>query len=682
MGEAIKTLEDEHLSSGSSRGSVLGSTMLSFPQGEKIITAARLMAGRARITAEWLTPWQDTISSMSTCLLEAGSLLSASDTHISSMSTCLLEMTGRFESRTVCLQSHMPSADTPEVKSAVELWQAAVLHAAVTVLQPVLNDGFGVTTLVEWHAGTEASMARVGKLITATEAMMSKGMLVEGPLLKNIIRCKDLEAWLAGAVCLLKTDDDGFAVNLTSQTLTLSVAEYRKQTKAVALVADKDAPGAAASQTLSHGICAMLSSPVFRNGGVYHNRVKQTLETQGAAALVDFTQQLQVVVSTDRLTQTRVFDIDKEDDKVVADILELQDVSEDAHAAAVQWAQDTHDGLLEVQIQICMLARAFIQSLAAGETLFRKFLRVEAGQPPRPMSQRSIRVEQVSVLLNMAACKDTFLGFVQENATASQRSTLEDALHLKILDNFIDLRVFPATVSDHCGRIFAAFATSWKADIGAIIEGINRWCPPWEPCRETLLSNREVVKNFMSMSDNCLAGIATFCAELRRQLDELAQVSKLKITEADFVIAAGRTVKFAAETVVYQELIMSDQVHWPKFKSPAECAIGVSAFKKKIEGKDVSLTDEMKKVLDDWASGAKLIEIDAATGAVGSSSTQQAPPSAPAVEPVAPPAVPPAGPGPVAPPGGAVPPPAEADPGDKRKALLQRARQAKQAKLL
>ena len=96
----------------------------------------------------------------------------------------------------------------------------------------------------------------------------------------------------------------------------------------------------------------------------------------------------------------------------------------------------------------------------------------------------------------------------------------------------------------------------------------------------------------------------------------------------------------------------------------------------------MSLTDEMKKVLDDWTSGAKLIEIDAATGAVGSSSTQQAPPSAPAVEPVAPPAVPPAGPGPVAPPGGAVPPPAEADPGDKRKALLQRARQAKQAKLL
>ena len=129
---------------------MLGSTMLSFPQGEKIINDARLMAGRARITAEWLTPWQDTIVAFKQTLAAmTGSLLSASDTHISSMTTCLLEMTGRFESRTVCLQSHMPSADTPEVKSAVELWQAAVLHAAVTVLQPVLNEGFCVATLVE-----------------------------------------------------------------------------------------------------------------------------------------------------------------------------------------------------------------------------------------------------------------------------------------------------------------------------------------------------------------------------------------------------------------------------------------------------------------------------------------------------------------------------------------------------
>ena len=484
----------------------------------------------------------------------------------------------------IYIYTYVPSADTPAVKSAVDLWQAAVLLAAVTVLQPALKNSLDGETLQNWHAGTKASMERIGKIIIETDVMMSKGMLVQGALLKNILRCRDLEAWLASAVQMLQTDDDGNPKNPALDELLASVAEYRKQRKAVELIgviADEGAPGAAASQTLAVGINAMLSSPVFCDGGLYHRRVKQTLETEGAATLLDFIQQMHAVVSPDRVKQTQLFELDKADDRFIAEILDMPDISEEAHARAVQWAQDTNDGLLRVQIQIAMLARLFIQSLAAAETCFRKFVRVEAGQPPRPMSQKSIRAEQVSVLLNIVACRDSFLGFVEENATASQQSTLEDTLHLKSLDNLVDLKVFPAFVSNQCARILTAFATSWTADVSQVMQGINRWCPAWEPCRETILSNREVVKSFLAISDNSLTGIATFCVELRRQLDELAQVSKLKVMAADLVIAAGRTVKFAAETVVYHELIVSDQVNWPKLNSPAECSIGVSAFKKK-----------------------------------------------------------------------------------------------------
>ena len=93
-----------------------------------------------------------------------------------------------------------------------------------------------------------------------------------------------------------------------------------------------------------------------------------------------------------------MFGVDKETDHVLEELAEQPDISKEAHYEAVKWAQETNDGLLRVQIQTGMLARAFIQSLVVAERCFRQFLRVEAGQSPQPMSQRSIRYEQVSII--------------------------------------------------------------------------------------------------------------------------------------------------------------------------------------------------------------------------------------------------------------------------------------------
>ena len=122
---------------------------------------------------------------------------------------------------------------------------------------------------------------------------------------------------------------------------------------------------------------------------------------------------------------------------------------------------------------------------------------------------------------------------------------------------------------------------------------------------------------------------------------------------------------------MFAELIQHDRVKWPLLKSPAACATSVEQFRAKIKDKEVTLSQEMEKCLEDWASGAKLAEKE---GAAAPAAAMPAP---------APPALAPAAPA-VEPPAPAAPAlaPADENLGGKRKAsLLSLARQAKQAKL-
>ena len=133
------------------------------------------------------------------------------------------------------------------------------------------------------------------------------------------------------------------------------------------------------------------------------------------------------------MAPSRVFDIGGGRGEFLDEVAEMPDVS----GGAVKLAQETKDELLEVQIQTCMLARVFIQSLAAGKRCFRHFLRVEERDAPRPMSHRSIRMEQVSVLGDLAAHRDAFLGIVRQSKQVIKQE--KDARHLLRLDNIVDL---------------------------------------------------------------------------------------------------------------------------------------------------------------------------------------------------------------------------------------------------
>ena len=147
-----------------------------------------------------------------------------------------------------------------------------------------------------------------------------------------------------------------------------------------------------------------------------------------------------------------------------------------------------------------LLALPLVSTLANAEVAVRRFI-------GKQMSVRSIRKEQVSVLKDLKSLRDGFHTFMEDH-----ESVVAGPMHVTVADSLIDVTAFgTTTVQRQSQRIFTVFGESWSADLLNLTNGINNWCPAWEPARDSLLTNRALVQAFIGMPENTSSTRCSSC---------------------------------------------------------------------------------------------------------------------------------------------------------------------------
>ena len=269
LAEALASLDEHHLTSGKVRGTVLGSTIVGFPAGDKLIREARLMHAKAKSTNEFLAPFNACLDDFHKQIGTLTSCILASPENVfQSLLTKARECGSKFEGRSICVVSHAPSPDTVAIKEAMKAWLSTVFSAYATLLKPVLRLDLKVETLDDWNTVCAASASRCQQCFVCTEVMGP--MMQDTALLQNVKRCQSLASWLPLASALFI---EGKEISLdelcaTQAGLRLQLPGFLEGEHSAAV-------------DVATGFSAMMNSQVFEKDGAYTRRVSATLVAKG-----------------------------------------------------------------------------------------------------------------------------------------------------------------------------------------------------------------------------------------------------------------------------------------------------------------------------------------------------------------------------------------------------------------
>ena len=596
---------DEHIpSAGQSRGSILGTTVSTFPVGSKMVADARVRLAKARLTINALDPFFHLLAGLHEAVKRVcGSLLSTNDQVFEVISDNATDLAQHFKKKMVnVLPGYVPSPNTPEVKDALTCWLLADWQASVSLVKPALRRSTTAEALSDWAKQSSGARSRVSKVHLLSLALKPL-MDTNGSLCRNVMQCHGLIQWLSDVAESLQKRSDELDV---VQKLQKGFKEYLKP-----FMADEgiEVPSVIDSQM----------SPVFSKEGAYAAYVKGVLHDRGNAQLKPLKIVLVAIFPSVPLRLMSVESYPDASIKAISDsTLPKSEVQ-----SCLKWATDTADSLLHIQLQCCSLVRDLFVSVCNAEIATRKYFRTGIA-----INERKVSDVQIEILHDLRSTFGAFEKFVEGSLHAfDSEEILKDHMHVNCFDDIMDLKSVHASVQSEVRRLESRFGSSWSEDFNKIVAAVTAYCPRWHDKKECLLSERGMVTEMMNMSEKHVNAIGPLCHELKAME---ATVKKLtngcKLVDANFMKTVHTTIQFGIETVVYRSILVCTEKDWHSLSSPAECAAAVKELRERINGKGVELSDELQECLDSWESGDKLEELELAREAAKSRQSVAAPP--------------------------------------------------------
>ena len=597
LSDAIYEIEKSTPCSTAGRaGTMIGGTLATFPAGTALVTESRLALARATCTINSLKPFTVALDQFSGALSQCpDSLLLCGRATLTSLMALAVKTAAIFtDGLADVMPDYRPSSSTPSIKSLMDTWQQKYRRTAYEVLRPVLTSSTSIADLHKW-AGAQHNSAAVVRMLSDTTASL-KPMIKDSAEVAHLSHLSAIHDWLHKCSDFLSPTG-----NRDKRTVESLQALYR-QCMSVPEASDVEA------KSFIVNFEDFRNGSVLAKGGEYARAVRQ-------ATLRDGKEVVELVLQTLREVLGSALPFASLDLSVLDDhSLELAvntDIDEDTASNARKWAKTWSDDLLVLQIEACCNSVALRRALARAEKCTRQYF-----QPDIPLKDRRICESQTNSLQEARVQFAAFIRFSDAALHVFDADIVnKDVAHLDTLHGSLDLRALRPSFEREFARIQATFAEAWSSDMRKVMKAIRSFCPAWEACEQDMLSSPDCVQQMLNMRQSHFEALGPLASELKSSLALLQKMGGSSPVDAQLRKEALNAVTFAVKTVVYRIVICCTQRDWLELSSPAETAKAVQELRAKLAPKNVALTEQMEKVLADWASGEKLNELEAARAA-------------------------------------------------------------------
>ena len=164
-------------------------------------------------------------------------------------------------------------------------------------------------------------------------------------------------------------------------------------------------------------------------------------------------------------------------------------------------------------MQATILHTAFIFAKALAKS--QKFATEDLTSPK--MGVRRISDVQVGLLRTLRGINSQFKELTSGRTHNAIFPPITDTApipgHFQVMGGILNLDTLSNRLKHDFGEICGAFGACWSKDLTTVVEEVERSCPAWQPFRDTLMDNAEMVRTLKS--NPAYGKIGRLCTEVK-----------------------------------------------------------------------------------------------------------------------------------------------------------------------
>jgi hypothetical protein len=605
--DAALMVLDGVLPSPSRPGTTLGSALVSYPKGNKMVEDARLHNFRVSHTIKQ----QDALVHVCRQCSSTLETLNFGNDDVVAMSSSVEIVCGHIEvchailygeSASDCLPEFMPSATSKCILDPMAMFLDLMFDGWKLILGPMLSP---LSTAASLSEGLRTSIDVRCVLERAHRVVSQRSQIFTGIAGDGLVSSEScahafrLSGWFVEVQAFV-----GMSAELETQ-LTPSLTQcqmlhetFTKDIISASKVVDK--------RCWMHEACAsFLRSELVNPGGPFLSKLSQVLELHGRCEVEPLLAALDRWCGEGVLRRIRFADTSPEYLEKLANLEIPADVFKTAEAFAVA----TNDVGLIHQVRVAHGVFSLLGSIARAEVVA---MSIYKGVAPVVMSARLIDAPRMALICDLRAQLDSYKHLaktvelklpVVDNVDLASRD-----FHLKILDGKFDMRDLSRDLMDVAGQLIHLFAESWTADIHKVKGAIYSMCPSgWELHKNSLCDKPDVCK--LMLSNPHYNSIGPLCAELKTMISLVKKIHDDKRGPIVAVLTlkdAQKAIDHGIETVAFTYFVNATQNEWANISNLPTARKVVDELRSSLQSTGVVLTEQMEKLLEDWYSGDML----------------------------------------------------------------------------
>ena len=147
-----------------------------------------------------------------------------------------------------------------------------------------------------------------------------------------------------------------------------------------------------------------------------------------------------------------------------------------------------------------------------------------------------------------------------------------------------------------------------------MINVIHAFCPQWQDKRETLCSEKDLVKALAFMDQKHYNAIGPLTKSMREQLKLMKSFKEPALVDVALVTQVREAIEFGIETVAFSYFFRHTEQVWLDVENAAISARNVEKMRAELANTGVTPTKEMAALLVSWETGKRMEELQKARG--------------------------------------------------------------------
>ena len=431
------------------------------PSGEKIVVDARLQLAKAVATHTALAPFIASLGSFRELVvsLPSGVLTVPVDT-IAAIDRAAVRLASVYQqnfSGSNILEEFRPTPSSDDVLAVMGVWTKHVWQAQADVLRPILRKDLSANTLATWSRNCGETKTRIGECVSVT-ARLHELIHRESSSYQNSTKGHAIIRFLVNVAECLRTD--------VAKMDLLLVKGLQKSFKE-SMTPFCPVPGDADTETM---VQDALLSPFFALQGTFDQAMSAVISEKGSQEIQPFLSCVHSLLGNSAGPVATLDLLCKGTDALEIISNGVWDV--ESHEAAMKWAADTSDNLLQLQMDAAVFFHMVRKELAV--------LCMRSTERAVQLKERVPGNDLIKLFHIVRSSRCAFNMFLENNPHVFDPAVIKQQhCHLSCLDDALDLKSLHPSVESVADAVGFKLIAQWNSDVQSLINAIAALCPEW-----------------------------------------------------------------------------------------------------------------------------------------------------------------------------------------------------------